>query len=230
VLVGVPAVADADQGAACGLDLLGDGHEVAVAADDDDGTDVSEAADVFGGVEAELDVGAVLGGGARREELDQLDSALQERVAIAAEVLPVAVGPVDGDGPEGGAEFNQGLDVDQWFLDLESVVLLGVGTFAVLGLHEACMQVLKIPIEGDGSVVVVVVRVHGVLPPGLVRVIVAPPGEVSLAGYVRPEGVVAGACVAAGAFRSPWAWASPRCAGPGCRAARRATGVPASRP
>lgn len=58
---GVLAVANADQRAAGGLDLLGDGHEVAVAADDDDGADVGEAADVFGGIEAELDVGAVLG-------------------------------------------------------------------------------------------------------------------------------------------------------------------------
>ena len=148
-----------------GLDLLGHGHEVAVAADDDDGVDVGEAADVLGGVEAELDVGAVLGGCARREELDQLDGALQERVAVAAEVLPVVVGAVDGDGAEGGAEFDQGLDVDERFLDLEAVVLLGVGAFAVLGLHQAGMQVLEVPVEGDGTAVVVVVRVHGVLPP-----------------------------------------------------------------
>lgn len=71
-----------------------------------------KAADVFGGVEAELDVGAVLGGGARREELDQFYGALQERVAVAAEILPVAVGEVDGDGAEGGTELDQGLNVD----------------------------------------------------------------------------------------------------------------------
>jgi hypothetical protein len=88
---------------------------------------VGETADVLGGVEAELDVGAVLGGGAWREQLDQLDSALQERIPVAAEVLPVAVGAVDGDGAEGGAEFDEGLDVDERFLDLEAVVLLGVG-------------------------------------------------------------------------------------------------------
>ncbi len=73
VLVGVPAVADADEGSASRLDRLCHGHEVAVATDDDDGADVGEAAEVFGGVEAELDVGAVLGGGARLEELDQFD-------------------------------------------------------------------------------------------------------------------------------------------------------------
>jgi hypothetical protein len=134
---------------------------------------------------AELDVGAVLGGRARREELDQLDGALQERVAVAAEVLPVAVGAVDGDGAEGGAELDQGLDVDERLLDLEAVVLLGVGAFTVLGLHEAGVQVLEVPVERDGSAVVVVVRVHGVLPPGLVGVIVVPPGGVTWAESCR---------------------------------------------
>ncbi len=44
------------------FDLLSHGHKVAVAADDDDdGTDVGEAADVLRGVEAELDACAVLG-------------------------------------------------------------------------------------------------------------------------------------------------------------------------
>lgn len=64
MLVGVLAVADADQPAAGGLHLLGDGYEVAVAADDDDGADVGETADVLGGVQAQLDVGAVLRRGA----------------------------------------------------------------------------------------------------------------------------------------------------------------------
>jgi len=57
-----------------------------------------------------------------------------------------------------------------------------------------------------------------------------PPGKVLSAGHVKAGGAVAGACAAASAFRSRWAWASPRCAGPGCCAARRATGVLASRP
>jgi len=76
---------------------------------------VGKAADVFGRVEAKLDVGAVLGGSARREELDQLDGALQERVAVAAEVLPVPIGAIDCDRAEGGAEFDQGLEVDERF-------------------------------------------------------------------------------------------------------------------
>ena len=139
-------------------------------------------------------------GGARREELNQFDGALQEGVAVPAEVLPVAVGAVDGDGAEGGAEFDKGLHVDQRFLDLESVVLLGIGAFTVLGLHEAGVQVLKVPVEGHGSTVVVVVRVHGVLPAGLVGLIVMPLGEVSLAGHVGSDGAVAGVCAAASAF------------------------------
>ena len=60
VLVGVLARADADENSPCGLDLLCDGHEVAVPTDDDDRADVIEAANVFGRVKAQLDVGAVL--------------------------------------------------------------------------------------------------------------------------------------------------------------------------
>ena len=41
-----------------------------------------------------------------------------------------------------------------------------------------------------------------------------PPGEVPLAYDVGPDGAVAGACAAAFAFRSLWAWACPRGAGP----------------
>jgi len=89
VLVGVLAGADADQGATGSLDLLGDGHEVAVAADDDDGADVGEAADVFGGVEAELDIGTVLGRCPRWEELDQFDGALQQGIAGTIPSLPM---------------------------------------------------------------------------------------------------------------------------------------------
>ena len=68
-----------------------------------------------------------------------LDGALQEGVAVAAEVLPVAVGAVDGDGAEGGAELDQGLDVDERFLDLEAVVLLGIGASPYLAsMRPAC--------------------------------------------------------------------------------------------
>ena len=49
-----------DEGSACGLDLLRDGHEVAIAADDDDRADVIEATEIFGRIETEFDVCAVL--------------------------------------------------------------------------------------------------------------------------------------------------------------------------
>jgi hypothetical protein len=61
VLVGVFAVANADEGAAGGFNFLGYRHEIAGAADDDDSADVIEPADVLGGVQAQFDVGAVLG-------------------------------------------------------------------------------------------------------------------------------------------------------------------------
>ena len=63
VVVGYSLAFGPDVGAGVlgGLDLVGRGHEAAVAADADDGAGVGRAADVFGGVEAELDVGTVLG-------------------------------------------------------------------------------------------------------------------------------------------------------------------------
>ena len=155
------------------------GHVVAVAADDD-GANVGEAADVLGGVEAELDVGAVLRRCAGREQLDQLDGVLEQGVAVAAEELPVAVGAVDGDRAEGRAEFDKRLHVDQRLLGLEAVVLLGVGAFAVPGLEHAGVQVLEIPVHGDRATVVVVVDAHSPLPGGYVEFIVLPPGVVTL--------------------------------------------------
>ena len=83
MLVGVATMPDAHQRAPGGLDLLRDGHEVAVAADDHHRADVREAADVLRRVEAELDVGAVLGRRAGREQLDQLDRVLQQCIAVA---------------------------------------------------------------------------------------------------------------------------------------------------
>lgn len=49
-------------------------------------------------------------------------------------------------------------------------------------------------------------------------------------GVPCAAGDVCGGWVHVDAARSLWARASPRCAGPGCRASRRATGVPVSRP
>jgi len=57
-----------------------------------------------------------------------------------------------------------------------------------------------------------------------------PAGGVSLDGEVGPDAGLDRAGAAAAGFRSRWAWACPRCAGPGRCAARRAAGVPASRP
>ena len=146
---------------------------------------MGEAADVFGGVEAELDVGAVLGRRARREELDQLDGFLEQGVAVAAEELPVAVGAVDGHRAEGRAELDQGLHVDQRLLGLEAVVLLGVGAFAVLRFEHAGVQVLEVPVHGDRSAVVVVVDAQVPLRGGLFEFIVLPPVEVGSRDDVR---------------------------------------------
>jgi len=92
--------------------------------------------------------------------------------------LPVAVGAVDGNRPEGRAEFDQGLDVDERLLRFEAVVLHVGGTFAVFRFQEAGVQVLKVPVQGNGSAVVVVMWIHGHLPRVLVGVIEMPQGKV----------------------------------------------------
>ena len=66
-----------------------------------------KAADVLGSVEAQFDVGTVLGRCAWWEELDQVNSTLQQGVPIAAEELPVAVSPIDGHWTEGRAQFDK---------------------------------------------------------------------------------------------------------------------------
>lgn len=100
MLVGVLAGSDAHKRQAGGLDFLCDRHEVAVPAHDDDGAEVPKAADIFRGVEAQLDVGSVLCPTTRREKLDQFDRALEQRVSVPPEELPVAVSAVDCDGPK----------------------------------------------------------------------------------------------------------------------------------
>lgn len=58
------------------LDLLGDGHEVAAFAGDDERADMSQPRDPLCGVQAELDVRAAFCGRAKRNQLNQFDSAL----------------------------------------------------------------------------------------------------------------------------------------------------------
>ena len=93
-----------DQGAAGGFDLLRERHEVAIAADDDQGGDVIEAGEILRRVETQFDIGTVLGRSARRKQLNQFHRTLQQLIAITPEVLPIAVGAIDGDGAEGRAD------------------------------------------------------------------------------------------------------------------------------
>ena len=128
--VGGLAVADAHQRAASGLDLLRQRHEVAVAAHNDHRPDVIKAAQVFQRVQAEPDIGAILGRGAGRKELDQLDRALQQGVPVAPEELPVAVGAVDGQRAQRRRQCHDGRHVNQGLLRLEAAIGLVVGPFA----------------------------------------------------------------------------------------------------
>ena len=154
--VGGAAHAHAHQRAARGLDALRHRHEIAVAADDHHRLDMAEAVDVFRRVQAQPDVGAVLGRCAWRKQLHQLHPALQQRVAVAAVELPVAVPPVDRHRPERGRELHDRLHVDQRLLQLEAPVGPAVGALAVAVLEKAGMQVLEIPVKGDGAVVIAV--------------------------------------------------------------------------
>ena len=63
--VGGLAVAHAHQAAAGGLDFLSERHEVTVAAHDHHRANVIKPAQVFHGVQAQPDVSAVFGRGAR---------------------------------------------------------------------------------------------------------------------------------------------------------------------
>ena len=158
--VRVLLASDADQPTARRLDFLRQGHEVAVATDDDDSADVIEAANVFHRVEAQPDVSAILGRAAGREQLYQLDSALQQRIAVAAEILPVAVGPVDRDRAEGRGQVDHPLDVDQRLLHPKSLVLAGVTTL-LPGFAQAGVQIFEIPVKGDRELIFTAGFDHG---------------------------------------------------------------------
>ena len=105
-----------------------------------------KTAHVFHRVQAQLDVGTILGRAARRKHLDQLDRALQQRIAIAAEILPVAVSAVDGNRPERGGQIDHGLNINQRLLHPKAVVLLAVSAF-LAGFAQAGVQVFKVPVK-----------------------------------------------------------------------------------
>ena len=79
------------------LQLLDEGDEVAVAADDDVGVDVAVGERHLERVEREVDVGAVLVAARREVALHQLGRVLRQRSAVVAGARPVAVGDLGHD-------------------------------------------------------------------------------------------------------------------------------------
>ena len=82
-----------------------------------------------------LDGLAVEGEQPGQRQVDGLDLVQVDRIAQATEALDL------------------GLDVDQRLLHLEAVVLLAVRAFQT-GFAQGCMEVFKIPIQGDATAAV----------------------------------------------------------------------------
>ena len=79
------------------LQLFDEADEVAVAADDHVGVDVTVGERHLEGVEREVDVGAVLVAAWREVALDQLRRVLCQRPAVVAGACPIAVGDLRDD-------------------------------------------------------------------------------------------------------------------------------------
>ena len=79
------------------LELLDQRDEVAVAADDDEGVDVSVGEGHLERVERQVDVGAVLVAPGRHHTLHHADGVLRHGAAVVAGAFPVAVGDLGDD-------------------------------------------------------------------------------------------------------------------------------------
>lgn len=121
-----------------------------------------KTANVFIRIQAKLDVGTVLGSPAGGEELQQLYPVLQQGITVAAKKLPVAIGPVDGNGAKRRGKLHHGLYVHQRLLWAKPIVGPGIGTGVAL-LTQTGVQVFKIPIKGDRGVAFDLRCEHGVL-------------------------------------------------------------------
>ncbi len=159
VRVGRFARANANQPAPGSLDLLRDRHEVAVAAHDHHRADVRKAPQVFHRIQAQPDIGTVLGGASGREQLHQLDAVVHERLAVAAKELPVAIRAIDCQRAERNSQIGDRLNIHQRLLRLEPVVGTGIGSW-VFFFAQGGVQVLEVPVKGHGAGVAIWVG-HG---------------------------------------------------------------------
>ena len=94
------------------LQLLDEGDEIAVAADDDVGIDVGMGERHLERVEGEVDIGAVLVAAGREVPLEQLRGVLSQRTAVVTGARPVAVGDLGHDVPALPQRFENDADVE----------------------------------------------------------------------------------------------------------------------
>ena len=73
------------------FDLLGNGHEIAIPADNNNRLYVAPSSQIFHRIEAQTDVCSIFCRRAGRKQLHQLHGVVQQHVAVAAKVLPIAV-------------------------------------------------------------------------------------------------------------------------------------------
>ena len=157
-LAGEGAAADHEHLAVVLLQLLDQRHEVAVAADDDEGVDVAVGERHLQRVEGEVDVGAVLVAAGREVALHHVDRVLRQRAAVVAGARPVAVGDLGddvaafldgfehGSGVEVGAEGGLHADFDVVEVDEDRNLQFGFGQVGLSngarrpGKREPCEQ------------------------------------------------------------------------------------------
>ena len=82
---------------------------------------------------------------------EAIQAVVHQQVAVAAKVLPVAIGAVDSKRPERGRKVHQFLHLYQRLLRFESAVGRVVGAVALAVFHQAGVQVFKIPVHRHGG-------------------------------------------------------------------------------
>ena len=111
-LAGERAAADDENLLVVLLELLDQGDEVAVAADDDEGIDVVVGERHLERVERQVDIGAVLVAAGRHDALDEANGVLRHGAAVIAGALPVAVGNLGDDFAALLDGFEHGADIE----------------------------------------------------------------------------------------------------------------------
>ncbi len=139
------ARSDADVKAAVSTAPLRQRCVVAVGSDDDDVRKIRVPLQIIGHVQDQANIRAVLGAG-QREELNEIHRVRLQFITVTTVILPVTVGAVHDDAPEGRRVFDDRINIDQWFLWPEPGGLVGTRTPEVV--HQTGVDVLEVPVDG----------------------------------------------------------------------------------